>query len=213
MKNASMNQNAAGTFSIVVGLGFTDGDGLAFDQAVQIARRVPRSKLDLVHVFQEQPTAERARQLIDNLRLYVNEKAATTKGLEGLIVGIHLRHGEVANELVQLATDTQADLIVVCAHKNPYMRSWVVGSTAEQLVASAPCAVLIATPVPESQGIHDPVIEPPCPDCLAMRAQTSGSWWCERHSHHAKAGHTFSYRRELPFAIHDSEVIPTGIAM
>ena len=160
MKNESMNQHAAATFSVVVGLGFTDGDGLAFDQAVQVARRVPRSQLNLVHVFEEEPTAERVRQLSDQLRLYVNEKAATTEGLEGMIVGIHLRHGNVAHELVQLATDTQADLVVVCAHKNPYMRSWVVGSTAEQLVASAPCPVLIATPKLESRGIHDSEIIP-----------------------------------------------------
>jgi len=40
---------------------------------------------------------------------------------------------------------------------------------------------------------------------------SSQFWWCERHSRHAPRAHVFSYQRELPFATHDSEVIPTGI--
>ncbi len=199
-------------FSIVVGLAFTDADGVAFDQAVRIAKRVPKSELHLVHVFADEPSEARSRELVDHLRLYVNEKAGTLAGAQGLTVGIHLRTGKPVRELVQLASDVAADLIVIGSHKGPSMKSWLVGSTAEHLVAAAPCPVLVAPPKPKASAPHDPAIEPPCPECARVRATShGGEWWCERHAHHAKRAHTFSYRRELPFALHDSEVIPTGI--
>jgi nucleotide-binding universal stress UspA family protein len=197
--------------SVVVGLAFTDADGFAFDQAARIAQRVARSELHLVHVFDAEPSEPRARELVDHLRLYVNEKAAALGGLKAMTVGIHLRAGKPVREIVQLATETQADLIVVGSHKGPHLKSWLLGSTAEHLVATAPCPVLIAGPKPKPVA-HEPAIEPACPDCLRIRAASHGAdWWCERHSHHAKRAHTFSYQRELPFATQDSAVIPTGI--
>jgi len=199
------------TLALVVGLAFGDADGAAFDQAARLASRVPRSELHLVHVFAEEPSEARARELVQHLRLYVNEKAALLGGLKAMTVGVHLRAGKPVREIVQVATDLRADIIVVGSHKGPHLKNWLVGSTAEQLVASAPCAVLVATPKPRAEAKHDPAIEPPCPDCLRARATTRGAWWCERHAHHAKRAHTFSYQRELPFASHDSEVIPTGI--
>jgi nucleotide-binding universal stress UspA family protein len=205
---------APSTLSIVVGLAFTDADGFAFDQAARMARRVPRSELHLVHVFSDGPTEARSRELVDHLRLYANEKAAAVGGLKAMTVGIHLRTGKPVREIVQLATEVRADLIVLGSHKGPHLKSWLLGSTAERLVATAPCPVLIAAPKAKAAEVHEPEIEPACPDCLRVRASSDGdAWWCERHAHRALRAHTFSYQRELPFATHDSEVIPTGVRM
>jgi nucleotide-binding universal stress UspA family protein len=203
----------SGRFTVVVGLAFTDADGPAFDQAARIAQRVPGSEMHLVHVFHEEPSAARSRDLVGHLRLYVNEKAAITGGLKGITVGIHLRSGKPVREIVQLATEVSADLIVVGSHRGPHPKQWAVGSTAEKLLGGgAPCPVLVASPAPKKPEKHEPTIEPPCPECLRARAASGGSqWWCERHSHRVASGHVFSYQRELPFATHDSEVIPTGI--
>jgi nucleotide-binding universal stress UspA family protein len=198
--------------SIVVGLGFTDADGPAFDQSARLARRVPHSQLHLIHVFDAEPSAERARDLVGHLRLYLREKAATLDGLEGITVGIHLRSGGVVREIVQFATDVGADLIVVGSHRGPHLKHWIVGSTAERLIAGASCPVLVASPRPKEPEKHEPTIEPPCPQCVQTRAASKGaSWWCERHSHRANGAHAYSYQRELPFASHDSAVTPTGI--
>jgi nucleotide-binding universal stress UspA family protein len=200
------------TLSVLVGLAFGDADGAAFDQGARLASRVPHAELHLVHVFETEPTEATKRELGQHLRLYVNEKAALLGGLSAITVGIHLRAGKPVREIVQLATDLRADLIVVGSHKGPQLKSWLLGSTAEQLIASAPCAVLVASPKRKVEVKHDPAIEPPCHECLRARATSGGkSWWCDRHSQHAKRAHTFSYQRELPFASHDSEVIPTGI--
>jgi nucleotide-binding universal stress UspA family protein len=196
----------------VVGLDFTEADGPAFDQAARIAQRVPNSALQLVHVFDAEPSAERSRDLVGHLRLYVNEKAATTGGLKGITVGIHLRAGNPVSELARFAMETHADIIVLGSKKGPHLKNWILGSTAEKLVASAPCAVVIARPVPDAPEKPEPVIEPACPDWLRARAASGGAeWWCPRHQEHAKLAHTYSYQRDVPFATHDSAVIPTGI--
>jgi nucleotide-binding universal stress UspA family protein len=200
-------------FSIVVGLAFTDADGPAFDRAAVIAKRIPQTALHLVHVFDRELSAERSKELVGHLRLYANEKAASTSGLAGITVGIHLRAGKTVREIVQLATEVSADLIVLGSSRGPHLKHWIVGSTAERLIAEAPCPVLVASPRPKESPRHEPEIEPPCPDFLQARAASRGlRWWCERHSHSANMGHSYSYQQELPFASHDSEVIPTGIA-
>jgi nucleotide-binding universal stress UspA family protein len=211
--NAELKNDGPSPLSLIVGLAFGDADGAAFDQAARLALRVPRSELHLVHVFEaKEPSAAQEQDLLNHLRLYVNEKATLAGGLKAITVGIHLRAGKPVREIVQLATELHADLIVIGSHKGPHLKSWLVGSTAEHLVASAPCAVLVASPRPRVETKHDPVIEPPCPDCLRSRKLShGGEWWCERHAHHAKQAHAFSYQRELPFETHDSEVIPTGI--
>jgi nucleotide-binding universal stress UspA family protein len=200
------------TLSIVVGTNFNDASGFAFDAAAHLAQRVARSELHLVHVFEEEPSQSGAQELIGHLRLYANEKAAMMGGLRGMTIGIHLRSGKTVREIVQLATDVSADLIVVGSRAAPHMKSWLVGSTAEQLLAAGAFPVVIAGPRPLSLPLLEPAIESACPDCLRVRALSSrATWWCERHSHHAKRAHTYSYQRELPFETHDSEVIPTGI--
>ena len=208
----AIKSEGASTLSIVVGTDFNDASGFAFDAAARLAQRVPRSELHLVHVLDAEPSQGRGRELVGHLRLYANEKAARIGGLRGITVGIHLRFGKPVREIAQLATDVRADLIVVGSPAAPHMKSWLVGSTAERLVAWAAFPVLIAGPKPASREKQEPEIEPACADCLRARALSAGAaWWCERHSHHAKRAHTFSYQREIPFESHDSEVIPTGI--
>jgi nucleotide-binding universal stress UspA family protein len=204
------------TFSVVVGLDFTDADGPAFDQAARLALRVPASQLHLVHVFSTEPSSERSRQLMENLRLYVNEKAATTSGLPGMRVGIHLRWGSAVRKLVQFAIEARADIIVIGSRQESHTRDWVVGSAVEKLVSAASFQVLVASPrrkVPEEHGA--PLIEPPCTTCLQTRTSSIGqSWWCDRHADAAQLAHAVSYQRELPMTTHtqhDSEIIPTGI--
>jgi nucleotide-binding universal stress UspA family protein len=180
--------------------------------ANELAQRVPRSELHLVHVFDAQPSEARSRDLVGHLRLYANEKAASMNGLKGVMVGIHLRAGRPVREIVQLATEVRADLIVVGSHRGPHLKHWIVGSTAERLIVGAPCPVLVASPRPKEPVKHEPTIEPRCPQCVEARAASKEArWWCERHAHDANGAHAYSYQREISFATHDSKTIPTGI--
>jgi nucleotide-binding universal stress UspA family protein len=203
---------AAAKLCVVVGLDFTEADGPAFDKAARVAMRVPGSELHLVHVFDTAPSAERTRDLVAHLRLYVDEKAAITQGLRGIVVGIHVRGGKPVRELIQLATEVGADFIVVGSHPGLHVRDWVIGSTVKRLVNAASFPVLVASPPPKEPVEHEPVIEPPCPQCVQARSASGGKqWWCERHSHTARRDHTYSYQSELPMSSHDSAISPTGI--
>jgi nucleotide-binding universal stress UspA family protein len=199
-------------FAVVVGLDFTDADGPAFDLAVRLLPSVPGTELHLLHVFSEAPSAERSKDLADHLRLYVDEKAAILEGLRGITVGVHLRGGKVVREILQLATDVDAKLIVVGSHKGPHIKDWIAGSTVERLVSSGTFPVIAAAAKAKEPEKHEPAIEPPCPQCVQTRIASGGKqWWCERHTHAASLGHTYSYQREIPFSTHDSSVSPTGI--
>jgi nucleotide-binding universal stress UspA family protein len=212
-QSTDVKMSGATTLAVVVGLDFTDADGPAFDQSARIAQRVPQSELHLVHVFHSPPSEERSRDLVGHLRLYVNEKAAVAGGLCGITVGIHLRAGKPVREIVQLATEVRADLIVVGSHRVPHLKHWILGSTAERLINGAACPVLVASPRPKAPVFHEPTIEPACPQCVESRRSSGGArWWCERHSHLANGAHAYSYQRDVPFATHDSAIFPTGIS-
>ena len=212
MNTEAPSNNPSSHLCIVVGLAFTDADGPAFDLAVHLAQRVRRGEIHLVHVFAKGPGEARERDLVAHLRLYVNEKAAAMSGLGGMQVGIHLRAGSPAREIARLASEVHADVITVGSHRGPHLRHWLVGSTAEELIASAGCPVLVSPPRPRVAAQHEPAIEPPCPDCVRTRVASKGAqWWCDRHSHQVAGAHVYSYQRELPFAFHDSEVTPTGV--
>jgi nucleotide-binding universal stress UspA family protein len=200
-------------FCIVVGLDFTDGGGFAFRQAACIARRIPGSQLHLIHVFADTPSEEEARALRGRLQIYVDEQASSVGGLERTTIGVHLRAGSPALEILRLAGEVSGDLIVLGARSGPHLKSWLVGSVAESLLGATSCPVVVAGPKPATPHGTATTIEPACADCSAARTKLDGAtWWCDRHAHHAQAAHAFSYRREIPLAIPDTLVTPAGFA-
>jgi nucleotide-binding universal stress UspA family protein len=202
------------TFSILVASDLTEAGGYAFEQAARLAQRIPGATVHFLNVTSGDASEARVRQLGDQLRMYVSEKAVSMGGLQGLRVGVHVRHGDPMREIVQAAVELEIDLIVLGTPQHPHLKSLVVGTIAEKLLAHSPCPVVLAGPKPIEPLVHYPAIEPPCPDCVKARTQSGGrEWWCTRHTTHgATAGaHVYSYQRELPFAQLDSAVIPTGI--
>jgi nucleotide-binding universal stress UspA family protein len=203
-------------FLLVLGLNLADQEssGYAFDQAIRIASRIPCGETHIVHVLDPQTTDEASAEAAGLLQLYVSEKLAALDVSAPRQVGLHVRRGDAAREIAQLAADLGADMIVVGSHKPIQLKSLFVGSTAERVMATATCPVFVAGPRPRPQPPHVIVIEGPCPDCVVQRAATAGrSWWCARHSenHHLRRHHIYSYRHDMPFAEHDSEVSPTGV--
>jgi nucleotide-binding universal stress UspA family protein len=214
MSNATVSTDRP--FVLVVGLDITDTEssGYALDQAARTAMRVDGSQMHLVHVLPSSAVADEIREAAGSLERYVTAKAQQLGGLARQSVGIHVRSGQPGQEIAQLASDISADLIVVGTHHRPHLKQLLLGSTAEHVMATAQCPVFVAGPRPAPKPSHIIVIEPPCPDCIRKRQETRGaSWWCARHSehHHLHRRHFYSYRSELPFAEHDSEVSATGV--
>jgi nucleotide-binding universal stress UspA family protein len=67
-------------------------------------------------------------------------------GAEGRAIGVVLRHGPAASEIVKAAHDLSSDLIVMCTHGRTGMRHVLVGSVAEKVVRMSACPVLTMRP-------------------------------------------------------------------
>lgn len=199
-------------FTIVVGDDFEPTSGHAFDQGVHMAMRIPGSHLHVVHVARGNTGEAETRRLAGLLGLYISEKC-TADAHAGQSVGIHIRRGDPAQELAELARDVTADLILVGA-RHVHLQELLHGFFAAHLRRISPCPVLVVEPQREESTPVEPTIEPACPDCLVVRERSAGTqWWCARHDSRGHRTHRYSYQSELPFTSHDSSVLPTGIGM
>jgi nucleotide-binding universal stress UspA family protein len=211
MSNVTVQSDRPFVLVVALDLADTESGGYALDQAMRIGTRVSGSQLHVLHVS----TDDVKRETLGLLRLYVSEKASALSGPRAQTIAVHVKKGDAAHEIAQLATDLSADLIVVGTHKMPHLKNLFVGSTAERVMASATCPVVVAGPRPHPHPSHVIVIEPACPDCVKARFETRGaSWWCARHSEHHSVlqhHHLYSYSSGLPFSEHDNEVSATGV--
>jgi hypothetical protein len=95
--------------------------------------------------------------------------------------------GRVRDQILQLASDLEADLVVVGTHRKSAAGRWLLGSVSQAIVADAPCAVLVARPKTPSTA---PEILPPCPRCLEVqRASRGEELWCAEHAKRHVHGH------------------------
>ena len=110
-----------------------------------------------------------------------------------LSLGIVL--GKTPEALVQMATDVDADLLILGTHGRKGVERLVLGSVAAQVFRLAPCSVLVAR-AKDYQGLtKSPSISPPGP-------------------HHVPAStehpHTYHYHRANPYSTYNSSIYPTG---
>jgi nucleotide-binding universal stress UspA family protein len=102
----------------------------------------------------------------------------------------HQRVDVPSEEIARLASEIEADIVVIGTHGRRGLSRLLLGSVAEGVVRLAPCAVLVVRPkaVPEPQ----PQIEPTCPRCLDARRETAGKeLWCEQHREHHGPRHVY----------------------
>jgi nucleotide-binding universal stress UspA family protein len=201
-------------FVLVVGIDLMDtlSSGYALNQAARMAMRIPGSEMHLLYVIPSGRGHVDVHETSSQLKRYIMAKTTELGGLARHSVGVHVREGDVAHAIAQLATDVGADAIIVGTHKAARLKDMFVGSTASRVMTTATCPVLVAGPRPIPVAPHVIVIEGPCPDCVQARSASAGrTWWCARHSenHHLHGRHHYSYRSELPFAEHDASVVPS----
>ena len=78
---------------------------------------------------------QEARAQLDRLHLPIDKHRAERRFVEG----------DAATEIVRLAQEMQADLIVMGTHGRTGLARMLMGSVAEQVVRKAPCPVLTVT--------------------------------------------------------------------
>jgi len=136
---------------ILVPTDFSKHSSAAIDAAADLSRRYEASvtlayvfepvtyALPEGHVMQSPPQLDEMRSAFEQ-RLAQATLEATTAG--ALRVQSKLLTGPVANEISDFAEKGEFDLIVMGTHGRTGLRHLVLGSVAEKVVRTAPCAVL-----------------------------------------------------------------------
>ena len=132
----------------------TDFSGCS-EEAWALARRVGGtlgSEVVLAHVFVEpilygDPplAADTASQLYEQGRKWVEEeleKWASAARAQGMTVRTIVRTGSAHEEIVNLATDERAELIIMGTHGRTGLSRVLLGSVTERVIRFAPCPVL-----------------------------------------------------------------------
>jgi nucleotide-binding universal stress UspA family protein len=140
---------------IVCAIDFSPTATAAAAHAAELAR-VHGGELTLLFVLPHvtQPFAglgvlDSFTQLHGELRTRAKSQldAAAERLGPGLRVRTELREGNIADEVVAYARDTQADLLVIGTHGYTGVQHLLLGSTAERVVRRAACPVLtVRTP-------------------------------------------------------------------
>ena len=88
------------------------------------------------------PTQEVYKELRENARLAI-EDLFDQDVREGLTIETHVVQGKPFVEIIRLARDVEAEVVVIGSHGQTGIAETLFGSTAERVVRKAPCAVLV----------------------------------------------------------------------
>ncbi len=163
----------------------------------------PMAELHLVHIVEPVPVPAAAlgglspvavpspQHLMKEALQYLERQMHFLEKLTQKRVVPHLPTGRPWQTIVQLATDIDADLLVIGTHDAKGWERLLLGSITELISRAAPCPVLVAR---EKRGarMDVPAIEPPCADCLEAQRQSGGAkLWCDHHTQHHPRAHTY----------------------
>lgn len=136
--------------NIVVAVDFSENSDAAFGTALELAKQYG-SKLHIVHAF-AYPIAlvspyevSLPVDFLDAARDEAKQKLEATAEkarAENVDVEWHLEEGASAAAIVKVASETNADLIVMGTRGHTGLKHVVLGSVAERTVRTAQCSVL-----------------------------------------------------------------------
>lgn len=199
------------SYRIVVGYDYSTLAGLALDRAFTLAAREQNAEVHVVHVLAY--LGENIAVGLDGLSGLVSPSLEATKALEAKALEqmadwqsrtqqtfsrlvTHVRHEYPAREIAQLASDLEAELIVIGTHGRRGINHFLMGSVAEGVLRLARCPVLVMRPKDTAPEV--PAILPPCPACLETRKTSGGAeFWCEQHRERHGQRHTYHYESRV----------------
>ena len=151
-----MTETTETTQRLVVAVDFTPASEHAIVASLQLAQSVRHTALHIVHVLPvdawiKSDGMERENDAIDGatkrLRETILEVGARATGHRwDQVVHFHVRLGDAAKAIHQVAIDVDADMIVVGTHARKGLEKLLLGSVATQLIAEAHLPVLVARP-------------------------------------------------------------------
>jgi nucleotide-binding universal stress UspA family protein len=164
------------------------------------ARSIPGGELHLLHVVEDLPPpialvpaplglGISTTEIVKAARSRLDKLTSVARAQFGGRIVEHLAAGSAWKQVLQLAIDLQADLLLVGTHGRTGVKRLVLGSVAEAVVRRASCPVIVVRPKDYHASVP-PEIEPACPDCLQAQRDTGGErLWCARHGGDEPRGH------------------------
>jgi nucleotide-binding universal stress UspA family protein len=151
-----------------------------------------------------------ANDLLRGGRVFIDETTRMmAERFEGRVLG-HLAVGRPERQILQLAADLEADVIVVGSHSKKALERLMLGSVSEFVAKKAQCSVIVARPKNYSDPHSVPEIEPPCRQCLEVQRATDGErLWCEAHANRHAHAH-LHYELPPAFAVGSMLLRPDG---
>jgi nucleotide-binding universal stress UspA family protein len=191
----SRAQGEMSRFVVLAAVDASEAAGEVLRLGANFARHVRGGELHLVHVVEDLPPPVAlvpppaglgitSTEIVASAREHVEKLAAEVRGQFSGRLATHVAAGSAWKQILQVAIDVQADLIVVGTHGRSGVKRLLLGSVAESVVRKASCPVLVAREK-DYHAFVPPEIEPACPDCLLAQRESRGArLWCERHAEH-----------------------------
>lgn len=197
-------------FTIVIGVDYSELSALALVEAVATARSHERNHVHIVHsmpivsapsplgvsyvasTVDTNKAAEELKKFVEDVLAKAQDKFSDGRPIAERLT-THIRVSDAREAIVQLASDVEADLVVIGTHGRRGVSRLLMGSVAESVVRTAPCPVLVVRP----RGTHTSEviqIDPPCPQCVETRRASDGKeFWCIQHREHHDRRHTYHF--------------------
>lgn len=103
------------------------------------------ARIILANILEELPgyvAVELPAGLIEQSRTDAEEKLKAIAADAGIEAEIQVRVGHPGNQILELAEEAKADLIIIASHR-PGLQDYFIGSTAGRVVRHAACSVLV----------------------------------------------------------------------
>ncbi len=156
-----MSETRIGKLRVIVGVDFTEASDAAIVEAIHLARLLPLSDLQFVHVVAPTPdshdahASERMSEALGLVLVRLEKHVRNALFLHGNVerwgceVAFHVRVGAPAEEIHQIAVDADVDLIIVGPtpiERRHRLRRLFQPSTGDELVRRAHVPVLVSHP-------------------------------------------------------------------
>jgi len=156
--------------AVVVGYDFSHSGHAALNRAVCLAGRAPHHVLHVVCVVSRDAPIPSipvydgvdymyATRVQEALAAVVHEELERENVTARVSFFVHARIGEPVDELLSIAREVGADLIIVGSHGLTGLERLVLGSTSEKIVREAGCTVEVARPKQYPEVDLMPVVE------------------------------------------------------
>lgn len=198
-------------YRIVVGTDFSDTANVALRKAFDLASKEQHAEVHVVnavrhlgeYVQMDLPDTPAYRlpldEAQDKIEAHVGAQLSLWQGETGKTFSrcvTYLSTEFPAVGIAQLATDLDAEMIVIGTHGRQGFRRLVLGSVAEAVVRLAHVPVLVVRPKDGEAKL--PEITPACPSCVETRRASGGKeLWCDQHKERHGQRHTYHYKSRL----------------